>query len=214
MDLIILFAERNMSSVSIVYKNIYFYRLIMNLIYGGKYNQRYSLLKKIIERERPASVIEFCFGDVQIAQYCASQNIKWTGYDLNESFVKNALSHKLDARLEDIMKISDFPKADLFIISGSLYHFNSADTNTLFTRVFENTKKFLISEPVRNLSDSKGLIGKIARRSANAGKGEEHFRYNEQTFKAALDKLATKFAFNTEKVGPTTRDIVVFLTKP
>ena len=199
--------------VSLVYRNIHFYRLIMNLIYAGRYNSRYQLLKKVIDEERPLSVIEFCFGDVKIADYCKEHNIKWKGYDLNPEFVRYAKEKGFDAHQADIMQIPKYDDADMFIISGSLYHFNTANTEQLFSKVFNSTNKFLISEPIKNLSDSKGLIGYIARRSADAGKGEEHFRYNQDTFKAAIAGLCKKFNLISKEIGFVKKDMVVLVSK-
>jgi hypothetical protein len=79
--------------------------------------------------------------------------------------------------------------------------------------MLSSSRKVLISEPIINLSEQKGLIGFIARRSANAGKGHEHFRYNKQSLKTALDELSNYFNFTYKIVGFIKKDIIILLEK-
>ena len=198
---------------SIVYKNIFFYRFLMNIIYAGNYKKRFLKIIEVIERESPGSVLELCFGDTFIADYCRRKNILWQGIDINEDFAKRARKKGFDSICSDILLVESFMKNDLCIISGSLYHFNPDQRLKLFHKMLSSSRKVLISEPIINLSEQKGLIGFIARRSANAGKGHEHFRYNKQSLKTALDELSNYFNFTYKIVGFIKKDIIILLEK-
>ena len=201
------------SETSIIYKNIFFYRFLMNVIYVGNYKNRFLKITEVIEQEAPKSVLELCFGDTIIAEYCQRKNILWQGIDINENFVKGAQKKGFDSVCKDILLLDSFVKNDLCIISGSLYHFNPEQRLKLFQKMFSSSQKVLISEPISNLSDQKGLIGFIARRAANAGKGDEHFRYNEQSLKATLDELSKHFNFTYKIVGYIKKDMILLLEK-
>jgi hypothetical protein len=185
----------------------------MNLIYGGNYYARFKKIIELIENEKPASILELCFGDTVIANYCKEKNIAWHGIDINNTFVEHAQTKGYKAIYGDILSSTSFIKSDICLISGSLYHFNDEQRIQLFKKIFEATDTFIISEPVNNLSSRKGLIGFIARRSANAGKGHEHFRFNEQTFIAMLEEYKKQISFQYTIAGYVKKDIIVVLKK-
>lgn len=201
------------SDTSLVYKNIFVYRTLMNVIYGGKYKARFQKIIEVIERLKPKSVLELCFGDTIIADYCKNKNIVWEGYDINQNFVQRATHLGYNAKCQDILMPKSFEKNDLCIISGSLYHFKPDERLQLLKKILASSSRLLISEPVINLSDQKGLIGYVARRSANAGKGNENFRYNEQSLKAALDELGLTLNFRYTVVGFIKKDLLILVEK-
>lgn len=198
---------------SIIYKNIFFYRALMNLIYTGSYRERFEKIIETIEKEKPKSVTELCFGDTVIAAWCRSKNISWHGVDINENFVARAIKNGFSAERKDIALIEHMPAGDLFIISGSLYHFNVVQRKNIFEKIFAVADRLIISEPVSNLSSKKGVIGFLARRSANAGKGEEQFRFNPETFIEMLDELKPVLNFTYTRLGYVKKDILVLLKK-
>ena len=199
--------------VSIIYKNIFIYRSVMNLIYGGNYNKRFKKIIGLIDQEKVSSVTELCFGDTIIANYCKEKNILWNGIDINGIFVDRAKKQGYNAICNDIVKVAAFAKSDICIISGSLYHFNHDERLQLFKKMFSASDKVIISEPIKNLSDNKGIIGYIARRSANAGAGNEVFRFNQQSLIAMLEEYKNIFNFEYTISGFVKKDIIVFLKK-
>jgi Methionine biosynthesis protein MetW len=178
-------------SKSLIYRNIFFYRILMNILYLGRYKYRFDKIIKII-RPDSTSVVELCFGDTCIAQYCVKNQIQWTGFDLNENFVSNAIKQNLNAVKKDILSIDQFPSCDTYIMIGSLYHFREQSIEIL-KKMVSSANQVIISEPIKNLSNMNGLVGFIAKKSANAGKGEEHFRYNQRTFLDLIDQLGVKY---------------------
>lgn len=190
---------------SLVYKNIYLYRSILNVIYLGLYRSRFKKITYLLKGTD--SVVDLCFGDIYIAKYCKKHNINWIGYDLNPSFVDYAIKKGYNACCKDILSIDSFPKCSVCIIQGSLYHFNS-NLNELFTLIFNSTNRIIISEPIRNLSSEDGLIGQIAKKSANVGKGNEVFRFTKETFIQMLEEYRYRNDFEYTVVYQG-RDIVV-----
>lgn len=187
---------------SLIYRNIFIYRLLMNLIYFGKYKRRFERINKLIKTDTK-NVIELCFGDTYIAEFCKKMDIQWRGYDLNENFVTHAKKKGFNAFEKNIAIDDKFLKCDTYIIIGSLYQFKDKGRD-LIRKMIESSKQVIISEPVENLSATKGIIGYIAKKSTNAGNGHEEFRYDEQSFIAMMDTLKVQY-----KIISIDKDILI-----
>lgn len=193
-------------TVSFVYKNIYIYRLIMNFLYGMKYKKRFENIVSLINNEEK-DIVELCFGDIFIAKYAKKNNKKWKGFDINDRFVSYAIEEGFDATNRNIL-LDPIPKSDVCIMAGSLYHFID-NIELVLGKMLASSKKVIISEPIKNLSNNR-YIGFFARKSANAGNGEEEFRFTEISFLNILDQYKTKLSFEYEIVKKD-RDILVVL---
>jgi hypothetical protein len=187
---------------SLIYKNIGLYRFLMNGLYLGGYRRRFEKVVSLI-RGDASKVVELCFGDTWIAEHCQKRGIEWIGYDLNEAFVTRAQRLKLNAVREDVAKLDEFPQCDACIMVGSLYHFQEGAPE-LIRKMIRSAKQVILSEPVRNLSSAKGIVGFVARRSADAGKGRELFRFNETTFIDMMNTLNVPY-----RVVSLERDILI-----
>ena len=91
--------------------------------------------------------------------------------------------------LADLRNPPPIPMADVVIMMGSLYHFHDI-LDELVNNVMMSSPRFIISEPIKNLSSRDDIIGYIARNSANAGHGEEIFRFNQKTLIEKLEKIS------------------------
>ncbi len=194
---------------SLVYSDIRLYRTVMQVLYSGRYRQRFEDITAVI----PAgtrSVCDLCFGDTVIAGWCRSQGIEWTGVDLNSSFCARArqLGHHV---IEGDLMTMELPPADVYVMAGSLYHFHSRLAE-LCDRVFARTRTFVVSEPVRNLSASRGPIGWWARRSANPGDAHATFRYNEATLTGALEEQCRRLGLRMRVVS-VGRDMLLVMER-
>lgn len=190
---------------SLVYRNIHVYRLVMNALYRGGYRRRFRRVAAQLGDE-VRSVCELCFGDTLIAEHCRSRGIRWTGLDINHAFCERARRLGYDVREGDLMTL-DFPPSDVYLMVGSLYHFHR-DLGGLLERILAHSGRFVLSEPIRNLSGRGGVIGSWARRSADPGTGDAVFRYDEQTLLGALREQQGRLGFKLEVVS-TDRDIIV-----
>jgi hypothetical protein len=157
-------------------------------------------------------MLELCFGDTLLAKFCKKNNINWKGIDLNKGFTDRALRKGYDAMNYDITELEVFPKVDLCVMVGSLYHF--ADfTDSIFKKILNASDRVIISEPIKNLSDKKGLIGYIAKHSASPGKKHEIFRYNEISFLELIEKMKNEFNFKYRIIERYRKDLVIEITK-
>jgi hypothetical protein len=191
---------------SLVYSNIFFYRWIMQFLYSGGYKKRYQPVITSMPKSAN-SVIELCFGDILLAEHCKKNKITWTGYDLNESFVSYAQKKGYNAKQADILALDNFPQADVYVMAGSLYHFHN-NLENLFDKIFKSSGTMILSEPVKNISAGNNFLGKLAKKWANAGKGEESFRFNEQSLTETLHSL-TVLKDKQIEVVDSNRDMVI-----
>jgi hypothetical protein len=198
--------------VSLIYRSIWLYRLLMNILYSLGYAKRFGKVISVIEQYKPASILELCFGDIYIAQYCKENNIKWTGIDVNNAFVNRAKERGFDASCIDLLKEDELPKAEVCVIIGSLYHFHD-QTHLLLGRMLKASKIIVISEPVKNLSEQNNWIGYIAKKSANAGKGNEHFRFNEYSLQEMLKREGKFLNFTFKTIDYYKKDIIIVIEK-
>jgi hypothetical protein len=193
---------------SLVYADIRVYRLVMSLLYGGGYRRRFQRIIDLIGPE-VCSVCDLCFGDTVIAEWCRSRRIRWVGVDLNHRFCERARNHGFDAREGDLFAM-ELPSASVFVMAGSLYHFHTRLTE-LFDLILGRTSRLILSEPVRNVSSRRGLLGWWARRAANAGSGRAAFRYEEATLLEALREQQQRkhFVFRVVSID---RDMLLEIT--
>lgn len=194
---------------SLVYSHIAWYRLAMNVLYGGAYRRRFQrVVAQIPAGSR--TVCELCFGDTWIARWCRDRDIAWTGFDLNRHFVERASRLGFDVRLGDIMTTT-LPAADVYVMAGSLYHFHDCLPG-LLERILGRTSRFVLSEPVRNLSSGPGLVGWLARRAANPGDGPAPFRYTATSLPEALARCRDELGYRIVVVSQD-RDLLAVLTR-
>lgn len=182
------------------------YRITMNILYGLKYKKRFKDIWVLIT-DSEKNVLELCFGDVIIAKECRKRKISWTGYDINEYFVKRAEKRGFNAICADITKLGSLPQSDVCIICGSLYHFKN-EVESIFGMMLNSSPKIIVSEPVINVTSHKGITGKISGILTNAGKGHENFRFTETSILDTLNNLRGKYGF-FYKIISTGHDILI-----
>jgi hypothetical protein len=196
--------------LNIIYKNIWFYRIIMSLLYRGLYTQRFANIINVIGPS-DRSILEVCFGDIHIANYCAHTGRKWKGLDINPSFITFAKNKGFDAEYGDISTLDRLPAADECIMAGSLYHFHHA-TMRVLSLMLASAPVVIISEPVKNITSMMGIIGTIGAFASSAGKGAEHFRYTTQTLTDMFDSASKQLSFSYEIISEG-RDLLVRITR-
>jgi hypothetical protein len=196
-------------TTSWVYTNIHAYRAAMTVLYAGGYRRRF---RDVIDQfdERTTSICDLCFGDTIIADYCRAHRIMWTGVDLNRGFCERASRSGHAVICADLFA-ADLPRADVYVMAGSLYHFHDR-LSDLFDIVWQRTTRFILSEPVRNLSAGPGLLGRLARRSANPGDRHAGFRYGEASLREAIRAQQARHAMTT-KVISIKRDLLLVMER-
>ena len=202
-----------MGKRSFVYRNIFIYRFVMNILYLGKYKSRFNrVIQHIKAYPTGIRVLELCFGDIYLAEFCKATGYSWTGLDINTDFVNTAKKRGFDARQADLKLAKQLPEADVCVMMGSLYHFHS-QVDLLLSMMFQASQTVVLSEPVSNLSSRKNWIGLLARRAANAGNGHEVFRYNKRSFLDMLEDSKKKIGFGIEILQDNGKDMIVKLHK-
>jgi hypothetical protein len=194
---------------SLIYSQIHLYRLAMNLLYRGRYRQRFVDIVELIG-PRVRSVCDLCFGDIFIAEWCRARGIRWIGIDLNRRFCERARRRGFEVIEGDLFAVK-LPDADVFVIAGSLYHFH-ARLSLLFDNILRHTNRFILSEPIQNLSSQGGVLGWWAQRSADPGSGHAVFRYNEQSLLAGLREQQRRKGFQYRIVS-IDRDILLEINR-
>jgi hypothetical protein len=195
-----------MSSADVV---VGLYRMAMYVLYGGKYHRRFTNIVDSMGRW-VSSVCDLCFGDIVIAEWCCFHSIRWVGVDLNHHFCERARKRGFDVLEGDIFSLQ-LPDADVFVMTGSLYHFH-ARLGDFFDLVLSHTGRPLLLEPVKNLSSGQDLIGRWAQRSADPRDGDTTFRYNEQSLYEALSKQQRRICLKY-RVLSVDRDALIEVTR-
>ncbi|MGY8814481.1 MAG: hypothetical protein ACKVHQ_07145 [Gammaproteobacteria bacterium] len=194
---------------SLIYSNINVYRVLMNLLYGFKYTQRFESIISLLPTKTEA-VCELCFGDIYIATHCRNNNIKWSGIDINPQFCQFASKSGFDALCDNIIT-ANFPVADVYIMSGSLYHFYKK-SSILFDKIFKHCNHMIISEPVINWSSEKGMVGSLARLFSNPGIDYDGFRFSMESLNDCLELYCHKNSLNYQ-VESAGRDALILISK-
>jgi len=197
-------------TVSWIYKRIWIYRLIMSFLYLGRYRQRFQDIINVMAPE-DRQIIELCFGDIYIAEYCKRSLRQWTGYDINDVFVNYALERGHNAVSADILSLKKLPQADVLIFAGSLYHFNE-NLHHIWQLMTSCTTKIILSEPIKNITSAKNFIGKIGARASAVRNGAEAFRFERDSLIEMLDSFQETYNFTYEIVSEK-KDILIIINE-
>lgn len=189
-----------------IYRNLWFYRGVMALLYKGRYTARFKSVTALI-RDTETRVLELCFGDVVVAGHCREQGKTWIGLDVSEAFVAYAVRRGFDAREADLLQMCSLPVCDVCVMMGSLYHFRR-QLPDLFRRIKAASGRFILSEPVKNWTHSNRSLRFLARKGTRVGTHEETFRFDETSLNRVLEELKTKVGFEYRVVS-VARDMIV-----
>ncbi len=182
----------------------------MNLLYLGKYRQRFTdIIHVLTPKDR--SVVELCFGDIFIAEYCKESARRWAGYDINDAFVDHAVQRGHNAVCADILSLERLPAADVLIFAGSLYHFNK-NMHKIWQLMTASAAKIILSEPIKNITSIKNFAGKIGARATAVRDGAEAFRFDRGSLIEMLDCFGKTYHFTYEIVSEK-KDILITINE-
>lgn len=202
-----------MGGQSFIYRHLSIYRFIMNILYLGKYRQRFNqVIEQIKDLPTNSQILELCFGDTYIAEFSKRKGHKWKGIDLNNNFVMHARNLGHDAYFGDLTSLKTLGKADVCIMIGSLYHFHP-HTSSILKKMFEASDIIIISEPIQNLSSKKGIVGFLAKRAASVGKRDEVFRYDLNSLTAFLQENSRLLNYSITFSQQYGKDLLIKLIK-
>jgi hypothetical protein len=172
---------------SIIYRNIHVYRGVMAVLSGGRHHRRILQVGAMLRRS-DRRVLELCFGDTVLAEFCRDHGRSWTGIDRSDSFVSRASRKGFHAVRGNILEMERLPESDVCIMIGSMYHF-SERLDTLFRLMLQSAGKVIVSEPVVNLAQRGGAVGYLAKRLTGAGDGPERYRFSMDSLLAEMERL-------------------------
>lgn len=185
----------------------------MNILYLGNYRRRFDPVISHLKKVSPGGrIMELCFGDIYIAQFCKRHGYHWTGLDINGKFVETAKRMGYNAHQCDLTRLEEFPRADVCVMIGSFYHF-APQAKKILSMMLDAADNVILSEPVVNLSSKRGLIGWLARNGTNAGKGAEAFRFCRTSFITMLKENVSMIGYTIEDIEHLKREVVVKLKK-
>ncbi|MFH1004263.1 MAG: class I SAM-dependent methyltransferase [Bacteroidota bacterium] len=181
----------------------------MKFLYGRNFETRYIAISEIIPEN--TSVTEVCAGDGYLYEYyLKKKNIKYIGLDVNPVFVNAARKKNISFFLHDLM-MDDVPSADYVIIHASLYQFIPNEHVIIKKLLNAAATTLIISEPVRNLSDSTNpVIAAFAKYSANPGNAHAVKRFNKETLIACFKQYPE---FKKVKAIKGGRELIGIFTK-
>jgi hypothetical protein len=182
----------------------------MNLLYLGRYQRRFRDIINVLE-QKDRHIVELCFGDIFIAEYCKQSARHWVGYDINEAFVNYALKHGHNAVRTDILSLESLPKADVLIFAGSLYHFNQ-NMHKIWQLMTSCASKIILSEPIKNITSIKNFVGKIGARATMVRDGAEGFRFDRGSLIEMLDCYKETYNFTYEIISEK-KDILIIINE-
>lgn len=174
---------------SFIYRHLYIYRLVLNILFIGKYKHRFSSVTSMINPDEEKKVVELCFGDIHVAKWCKKNGIDYIGFDINEHFIDFAERNGCCVKFMDLRNTSFIPFADVVVMMGSLYHFHDI-LNELINKIMTASPRCIISEPIKNLAQRNDFFGYIARKSTGVGHGDEAFRFNEISLIESIEKIS------------------------
>ena len=141
------------SNVSLLYKSHTIYSVLIKILYGKYFLNRYRDLRSYIPIGD--TVLDVCSGDCNLYHFAIKGRNQYTGVDINISKLKK--NKNVNQKQLDIIN-DPIPKADIIILQGSLYQFLPNQKLVIDKLLFNAKKKVIISEPIINIANSENIF--------------------------------------------------------
>ncbi len=168
-----------------VYFHPRLYELALRLLYRSCYHERLDA----VASEIPAgsSVTDLCAGDCALYRYALKgKEVEYLACDSNDRFLQWAEKKGIPNRRIDVLS-DEIPPADCVVMMGSLYQFIPNEKEIIEKMIRTARKKVIITEPVRNLSQSRyAIVRRLARELTRIGSKTVEQRFDEQSLKETL----------------------------
>jgi trans-aconitate methyltransferase len=112
--------------------------------------------------------------------------------DSNAGFVDRLRLRGVDARRADVATV-ELPVADVVLMQASLYHF-LPDAEAIVTRMLTAAReRVVISEPVRNLAQSRvAIVARLASAGAATAGGAQAQRFDDASLAALMERFGER----------------------
>ena len=196
-----------------IYSRPWIFRLVMRCLYGRYYSDRLESIVSLIEDG--SSVLDVCCGPGLLYHQLkrARRGCRYVGLDINRRFIAAARRQGIDARKCNIFK-DGLPAGefDYVVMVDSLYQF-IPEHGAVLKQLSEASLRFMIiSEPMRNLGNSRNAaFAWLARKLTDPGTGETPHRFTEETIDASIRELGMP-TIRSFRI-PGGRDKVFFLNR-
>jgi SAM-dependent methyltransferase len=181
-------------AVSAVYRSPLRYQLLMRLLYGRHYAARDAAIAEHISDH--ARVIDLCCGPgtLFVDHLRQRTGVEYVGVDINSVFLDRLRRLGAQTIERDMLDGAPLPIGDHLVMQASLYHFLPGRAEAIVAAMLAAARKtVIISEPIRNLSDSPlKPLARFARASTDPGTGAHAHRFNEEQLDALFQAFAAR----------------------
>jgi hypothetical protein len=179
--------------MSWLYSHRIVYGVFMRLLYGRHLSAR--LAAASAEVPAGSHIIDVCSGDGRLYRdYLRHKQVRYQALDLSPNLVRWMSEHGIDARIFDV-RSEALPSADVIVMLSSLYQFQPEAASVVERMVEAARIRVIITEPVRNLSESRNPILRIvARRLTETREGPSAHgihRFDRVTFPGLCERFPT-----------------------
>lgn len=193
---------------SLIYRSALGYGLVMRVLYGRYYGARDAAVATHVPDG--ASVLELCCGPGRLYrnELCGRVG-SYIAIDSNAGFVDRLRLRGVDAHQADVAT-TDLPVADVVLMQASLYHF-LPDAESMVRRMLSAAReRVVISEPVRNLAQSRvAIVARLASAGAATAGGAQAKRFDDASLRQLMERFGETIV--TSQLVPGGRERVYVL---
>jgi len=198
-------------SKSIFYRSPFLYKLGLKFIHKENYSQRYKILAGFIDEGD--SVLEPGCGPAILADYLPA-NCSYSGFDLNESFIRYARGKSLSVYHGNVLEPESYCPTDIVVCVDILHHLPPTERGEVIDNCWRVTKKkLIICEPYREGREKKWWFEYIEKDGINNPKLEEIWDKEElqKQMEEGFGKIPNLYSRKISKLGKDF--IAVYLKK-
>lgn len=189
----------------LIYRSTFFYGLLMRVLHGSSYGDRYSAVAEFIPEG--AEVLEVCAGDCELyRRQLRQKGVRFLGLDNSPYFAKAAERQGIPFRLFDLRE-SELPVSDYVVMHASLHLLAPIHVEITERLIKAARRRVIIAEPIRNMASSpNGLVAKITKfLTEPKGGGCDGFRFTEETMREHFQRFPE---FIEERMSPDGRELI------
>lgn len=192
-----------------IYWHPFLYELSIRLLYGRRYADRYHEVAKWVEDGE--TVLDLCAGDCAAYRYALRhKNVNYLGCDLNLAFLHWAQRRNIQTQYLNLLE-DDVPQADCMMMMGSLCQFIPNEKLVLEKMVNSARRCVILTEPIRNWSNSESVVIRwLGRFASRLDSGEAPMRFTRETLTPVLES----FGFQIIQPIAGGRELIAVLHKP